>query len=92
MRALLDDRARLHHQNQVGVHDRGEPVRDHKARAVLHDGLHRANDGLLGAGVHARGGLVEDEDRRVGEHGARDCEELALALLMFSASFASSVS
>ena len=29
--ALLDDRAVLHHQDQVGVADRRQPVRDHEA-------------------------------------------------------------
>ena len=53
MCALLDDRALLHHEDEISVHDCGEPVRDHKARAVLHDGLHGTNDCLLGAGVHA---------------------------------------
>ena len=37
------------------------------------------DDRLLGARVDARGRLVQDEDRRVAEHGARDGEELALA-------------
>ena len=39
--ALLDDPARLHHQDQVGVADRRQAVRDHEARAVLAQRVHR---------------------------------------------------
>ena len=35
VRPLLDDRAVLHHEDEVGVADRREPVGDHEARAVL---------------------------------------------------------
>ena len=41
--------------------------------------LHRALDEDLGARVHGRGRLVEDEDRRVGEERAGDREQLLLA-------------
>ena len=54
-------------------------MRDDEARATGHERLHGVDDGLLGARVHARGGLVQDEDGRVAEHGARDREQLALA-------------
>ena len=54
-------------------------MRDDEARAAGHEGLHGVDDGLLGAGVHARGGLVEDEDGRVAQHRAGDGEQLALA-------------
>ena len=80
MRALLDDVAGTHDQNQIGVDDGREPVRDHKARAPAHERLHRPADRLLGARVDARGGLVQNEDPRVVEQHARDGEQLALAL------------
>jgi hypothetical protein len=33
VRALLDDPAAVHHEDQVGVADRGEPVRDDDSAA-----------------------------------------------------------
>ena len=36
MRALFDDVAVADHQDHVGVADRGQAVRDDKARAALH--------------------------------------------------------
>ena len=32
---LLDDRPRLHHQDEIGIADRREPVRDDKARPTM---------------------------------------------------------
>ena len=46
------------------------------ARASL---LHRLLDVVLGAGVEVRRRLVEHEHRRIGERGARDRHQLALA-------------
>ena len=79
MVALLDDLARLHHQDGVGVADRREAVGDHEAGAVRAQRRHRLLDEHLGAGVDRAGGLVEDQDRRVGEEGAGDGEQLLLA-------------
>ena len=38
--ALFDDAALAHHQDGVGVADRGEPVRDHERRPPLPQGVH----------------------------------------------------
>ena len=32
---LLDDRPRLHHQDEIGIADRREPMRDDKARPTV---------------------------------------------------------
>ena len=40
---------------------------------------HRLLDEHLGAGVDRAGGLVEDQDRRIGEERAGDREQLLLA-------------
>ena len=37
-------------------------------------------DARLGAGVDAAGGFIQDQDRRVGQDGAGDGQQLALAL------------
>ena len=50
--------------------------------------VQRLLDLALGAGVHARRGLVQDQDARVGQHGAGDGEELALPLAQAAAALA----
>lgn len=78
MVALLDDVPVLHHHDDVGVADRRKPMCDHETRAVGAQVGHRLLDEQLGAGVHRAGGLVEDEDRRLGQERARDRDELSL--------------
>ena len=78
MRALLDDPAVLEHDDQVGVADRREPVRDDERGAAGEETTERPLDLALGADVDRRGGLVEDQDARVGEEGTGEGDELAL--------------
>ena len=79
MVALLDDAAGVHHQDGVGVADGRQPVGDHEAGAVRAQRRHGLLDEHLGAGVDRAGGLVEDEDRRVGQERPGDGEQLLLA-------------
>ena len=69
----------LHHEDQVGVADRREPVRDDEAGAVAAQRGHRVLDEHLGAGVDRAGGLVEDQQRGVGQERAGDRDQLLLA-------------
>src|SRR5438128_12614214 len=78
--AALDDLARLDHQDQVGVADRAQAMRDDDAGASAQEPAERCLDPLLGAGVDAARRLVEDQDARVGEHRARERQQLALPL------------
>ena len=55
-------------------------MRDDEDRAALHQLIHAALDDGLGAGVDGGGGLVQDHDRGIGDRGARDSEQLPLAL------------
>ena len=80
VRALLDDAAVVHHEDGVGVADGGQPVRDHEARAVLHQLRHGLLDQHLGTRVDRAGRLVEDEDLRIGQERAGDRQQLLLAL------------
>ena len=48
--------------------------------AAGHEGVHAALDELLGAGVYRARGLVENEHGGIGDRGAGDGEQLALAL------------
>ena len=79
MRAARRDLAVLEHDDLVGQRDRRQPVRDHERRAPLHHLGERVLDAVLGGGVHARGGVVEDQDARLGEQRPRDRHPLALA-------------
>ena len=65
VRAVLDDPALVDHEDQVGVDDRRQPVRDHERRPADHQPLERVEDDGLGPRVDRRRRLVEDQDRRV---------------------------
>ena len=52
---------------------------DDEGGAALHEVAEAVLDHRFGLGVERAGGLVEDEDARVGEDGAGDGEALALA-------------
>ena len=80
MRAALDDFAMVDHEDLVGRADRAQAVRDHEAGAAFHQPQQGLLDVLLGPGVDAAGGLVEDQDRRVGDRGPGDRQQLALPL------------
>ena len=85
VRSLLDDFSVLHHYDFVGVLHRAEAVGDDDARAVFHQHIEGVLHQPLGLGVEGGGGLVEDEDGRVGQHGPGDGEPLALAATEFYA-------
>ena len=59
--------------------DRGQPVRDDEGRPPDEQPAQRVLDLLLRADVDRGGGLVEDEDARVGEQRTRERDQLALA-------------
>ena len=44
----------------------------------VHHPLQRQLDQVLGLGIHAGGGIVEDQDARVGQQGAGDRQALLL--------------
>ena len=63
--ALLDDAALVEDDDQVGVDDGREAVRDDEGGAAGPGGIERPLDAGLGLGVQRAGGLVEQQDRRV---------------------------
>ena len=79
MRPLLYDAAVLEDDDQIGVADGGEAVRDDEGRPPGEERPQSHLDAPLGADVDARGRLVEDEDPRIGEQGTREGDELSLA-------------
>jgi hypothetical protein len=62
MRALLDNLAIVDDNNMIRVADRGKAMCNDKTGASFHQPQQGFLDAGLGAGVHARGGFVEDED------------------------------
>ena len=72
VRAAFDDPAVIDDQELVGLTDRAQAVGDDKGGTAVHEAQQPLLDLLLGARVHAAGGLVEDEDARVGQDGAGD--------------------
>ena len=79
VRALLDDPAVLEDDDQVGVADRREAVRDDERGPAVQQAAERLLDLALGADVDRARRLVEDQDPRVGEQRARERDELPLA-------------
>ena len=77
--ALGRDPAVLEHDHLVGQRDRGHAVGDHEGGAPLHDLAERLLDPALGGGVHAGGGVVQDQDARARQQRAGDGHALALA-------------
>ena len=72
------DVAVLHVEDQVGIGDGGQAVRDDKRRPPAQQVLHRLADLDLGAGVDRGGRLVQDQHGGVAAEDARDREQLPL--------------
>ncbi len=88
MRAALDNFAVIDHQNFIGIAHGAEAVGDDKRGAAFHQPLERLLDELLGGGVHAGGGLIENEDRRIRQQRARHADALLLAHAQLHAALA----
>ena len=86
--AAFDDPALIEDQNLVGLHDRGEAMGDDQAGPPLGGKIELCLNRLLGLGVERRSGLVEDENGRVLEQGARDRDTLLFTAGQLEAAFA----
>jgi hypothetical protein len=69
----------LHHRDEIGLHDRGQPVSDDEAGPSFHQPLHTCHNEAFGVSVHGRSWLIEDHDRGVLQQGARHPDALLLA-------------
>ena len=78
VRALFHQPAVVQHHDAVGLLHRGQAVRDDQRGAVLHGRFERRLHHALALRVQRAGGFVEQQQRRVLEHGARDRDALAL--------------
>src|ERR1700722_14011809 len=79
MSAVLRDYACGNDDDLVGVANRGEAMRNRGYTTPVHQALERVNDQFLRLGVECGGGLVEEQDRTISHHHARDADALPLA-------------
>ncbi len=88
MGSLLDDAAILNNQNSVGVDHGCEPMGNDNAGAAFRQCLERSLNRRFAFGIQRRGCLIQKQNWRVLENGARDCDALALAAGQGDAAFA----
>ncbi len=69
----------LDNENLIGAADRGRAVSDHECGAALHKLVEAVLNHGFRFGVERAGGLVEDENARLGQQCACDGKPLALA-------------
>ena len=75
----LDDRAVIEHHDAVGLLDRRQAMRNDERRAIARQLRKRRLDAPLGVGIERRGGLIQNQDRRILQDRARDRDALPLA-------------
>ncbi len=79
MGAALDDPPVVQHQHHVGVADRAQPVGHHKAGSVFEQNHQGLLDAGFGDGVHGTGGLIQNNNTRVGQQSPGETDKLPLA-------------
>ena len=79
MRTAFDDLALVHHNDAVRMPHRAQTVGDDEDGSPLTDLRHVALHDGLALVVQRAGGLVEDQDARLGDERPGDCDSLALA-------------
>ena len=77
--SLFYDATVLHDENLVGVPDGRETMGDDQRSPAAHQVRERILNQPLAFGVECGCGFVEDQDRRILEHGPRDGDALPLA-------------
>ena len=80
MRPLFNDLSVSHDEDAIRLPDGGEPVRNNKAGAALHHSGKRALHINFRACIDAARRFIQNQHRRIGEHYARDTQQLALPL------------
>jgi hypothetical protein len=74
MTALLNDSAKVHHDDRIGVSNGGESVGNHKARPTFSKARHCFLNEDLGAGVDVARGFVKNQNALVGQERAGNGE------------------
>ncbi len=78
MGALLNDASMIDDENPVGAAEGAHAMPDDERRAASHGVLQRVEHLVLGFGIDGGRGVVEDQNRRIEQNGARDGEALPL--------------
>ncbi len=78
----------IQHIKLVGIDNRAQAMGDHDGGAIFHQPRQRTLHMALAFGVERRGRFVQQQDRRIAQHGAGDGDALALAARQFQAAFA----
>ena len=79
MGPAFDDASVIEHEDEVGVGDGRQPVRDDEHRAAGEQPIHGFLDQTLGFGVERGSRFVENQNWRIDEQRARDRDALPLA-------------
>src|SRR5437899_9431187 len=87
VRSAFPDLSAFQDENFVRSANRGEPMRDHESGSPNHQVSERLLHEHLGFGIQLRGGLVENQNRRIFQDGARDGDALPLAAAQARSAF-----
>ena len=79
VRAALDDLAVAHDDDLIGALDGGDAVRDKDRGSLAHHVAQPAENAFFGVGVDARKRVVEHQNFRLAQDGARERRPLLLA-------------
>ena len=79
MWAFLNHATVVHDDDLVGVLDGGKAVGNDQRRPALHEDFERRLHLTLGFVIQRRSRLVQDQDGRILDQGARDRQALALS-------------
>ena len=84
----VDDVALVDHHDASSQTKRRAAMRDEDRGAIGHQVTQRVVDRLFGRRIHRRGGIVEDQDPRIGEDGSGQGDPLTLAARQREPTFA----
>ena len=76
MASPLNDPSLLHDHDAVSIADGGKPVGDDEGGSSLHQSVHPGLDQPLRPGINGRGGLVQNQHRRVRHCGPGNSQQL----------------
>ena len=79
MRSFLHHSSMFQYQDMVGIAHCTNPVTYDDCGPPLHHRSQFAEDGFFGGGIHCAQGIIEEQDARTGDDGARDAHPLFLA-------------
>jgi hypothetical protein len=86
--AILDYAPVLQHDNAIEAAQSRQAMGNRHHRPSAHQALERVADHLLGFDIERRGGLIQQQDRRVLQKGAPDGNALPLATRQLDAPIA----